>query len=310
MGVSTKYTIYGVEFDSTLLGGITHTDMPIGTEVRAEQTSGEVYPRMTTKVAENPRINLSTLNIAAALDLCGLTGLDISGLTTGLKLFGQKYDEASVPATGAVHRKFTVVEGLVVPRRLSVDHQGDARLDYEVLCTYDGSNDPIQVSDTTVTLPSGLTDSERFTLGKFTLGSNLMGDLRSLEIDFGIDARFEGGDSDVWPTFSWIASILPRVSLTSRNALLVKSDAIPIGGADFSHANTTFYLRKRTTDESSFLSDATEEHVKFTAAGYAHVENAFDGDSDNQGAQIRLEMVCKYDGTNAPLTVDTTSAIT
>lgn len=311
MGVATKYTIFASEWDTDLLGGMTHQDIPINTELRGEASSGEVWPRMLCKVGDSRQYNFATYNIAAALDLCGLTGTDISTLTTGLKLYGQKYVKASVPATGAVHRKFTLAEGTVVPRRLTVDHQGNAVLTYEALGTSsDGEADPLAISDTTVTLPAGLTDAERFTLGKFTVAGVLLGDLRNLEIDFGIDVGQEGCRSDLFPTYTWIRAINPVISAVLGNTQLVKSDAIPVGGFDCAHATTPFYLRKRTSDEASFVADITEEHIKFTAAGYCRVENAFDGNADNEGATSRVVLQTVYDGSNAPLVIDTTAAIT
>lgn len=309
MGVANKYTIFGSVWDTTLLGGMTHQDVAMNTVLRGEASSGEIWPRMLCKVDEKPQFNFATRNIAAALNLCGLTGTDISGLGAGLNLYGQKYVQASIPATGAVHRRFKIVQGLVVPRTISIDHQGDAVLTLEAFATYDGSNDPVQISDTSISLPAGLTDAERFTLGKFTVESELLGDLKNLTIDFGIEVGNEGGDSDVWPTFSWIQAVNPVISFTSGNTQLVKSDAIPIGGFDISHANTLFYLRKRTSDEASFVVDGTAEHISFTAAGYCRVESAFDGDADNQGAQFSGVVQAKYDGSNNPLVIDTTAAI-
>ena len=310
MGKTTKYTIAGVEFDTTVIGGIGSVAISDNAEIRAEQTSGEVSPRFATKVGAKPVATFSSFNIAAMLGQVGAGGLDIETLSAGLNLYARKYIEASVPAATAVHRKFTATNGIILPRRLSVDHQGDASLDIEALFTStDGATNPLAIDDTTISVP-GVTDAERFTLGPLTLAGQALGDMQSLEIDFGLGAETEGGDSDLWPTFSSIQTWVPTITIVTANVPSIASAVIPPEGIDYTHANTIFYLKKRTNDEDGFELDATAEHVKFTAGGLARVENLFSGSSGNESAQIGIVMHCTFDGTNDPLTVDTASAIT
>ena len=83
---------------------------------------------------------------------------------------------------------------------------------------------------------------------------------------------------------------------------------VPLAGLAFAHANTTLYLRKRLS-KSTFVANNVAEHVKFTACGMAVIEDAARiGSSDD--AEISLSLPLTHDGSNDPLVVDTSSAIT
>ena len=302
-----RHGLYAIEFDSTLLPGVTQLRVDTGTDVQGEATSGEVCNRWLSVYAQKPKANWSTKAIASALDLCGLTGCDVSGLATGLKVYPQKHARASTRAGDLSHRKITVFDGLVVPRTLTVPHRGDATLTYDLLVLFDGTNDPLVITDA-VTLPAGLTDAERFTLGPITIESVTLTTVQNSSLDFGITGDPEGGDSSIWDTYCSIRGIKPKITISGFDIEWLKAANIPLVGKSVSHANTAIYLRKRAAG-STFVSDVTAEHIKFTAAGLAYIETPFDA-SDDGTSTTSLVMPLKYDGTNAPLVIDTASAIT
>jgi len=304
---NTRHGLYAVEFDATLLPGITQCRVDTGTDVQGDATSGEVYNRWLSVYAQKPKATFASKAIASALDLCGLAGLDVSGLAAGLKLYAQMHARASTRAGAASHRKYTLNDGLVVPRTLSVSHRGDATLSYDVLVLYDGVNDPLVISDA-VTLPAGLTDAERFTLGPITIESVSLTTVQKFDVDFGITGDPDAGDSSIWDTYCSIRGIKPKITLSGFDVEWLKAANIPLTGKSATHLNTAIYLRKRAAG-STFVADVTAEHIKFTAAGLAYIETPFDA-SDDGVSTTSLVMPLKYDGDNAPLTINTASAIT
>lgn len=242
--------------------------------------------------------------VAAALDAVGLTGLAIVGL--GFFAYGQKHAEGGTRETGANHREYKIAKGIIVPTRITCDHQGDAQISYAVLATSDGVNDPVVITDGVV-LPAIASDDQRFSIGKCTIAGVLLTSLRSWELDFGIDAAVEGGDSDIWPTLSSIRSIRPTLTLRGIDIEWFKAANIPLAGKLATQANTTFYLRKRLSG-GSFELDASIVHIKFNAAGLVHVDQPVDGNT-NAPSEANLVLVTNFDGTNAPVVIDTTSAI-
>jgi len=305
-GVSNKHSIGAVVFNATVLGGITQLDVQTGTEAQGEATSGEPYTRYRSIVAQKPTASFSTLAVAAALDLCGSMGSSIADLAAGLIMYITKHADGSTRSAGATHRKYTAVQGIVYPQQLSVDHQGHARLSYAVAPTWDGTNDPIVETDT-VALPTADADTERFSIGPVTIGAVTIAQIRSLTIDFGVNVATEGADSEIFDRFAGVVDVNPRITLSGIDIEWLKSSNIPRAGKVGTQANTSLYLRKRA-EGGTFTADATEEHIKIDAAGLAYVTQAFSG-SGNQAGETQLVMDVDYDGSNDPLTIDTTAAL-
>ena len=306
MSITDIYGLFGITVDSTLLGGITQTDDDTQTEVANDALSGEVYNRWTAITAQNPVSRWTTKHVAAWLAGIGLGGSNIGGLTGGLTYYLQKRAAGGGRASGSVHRSLKVNDGLIIPRRLTVTHGQDAELSYEAITIYDGANDPVVIADT-VSLPTGLTDAERFTLGPVSVGGVTIDHIRSLEIDFGITATPASSDGDIWPTHISIDSIAPMITFRGVDPKWFSSSKVPLSGKAATHANTEIYLRKRAAG-GTFVADATAEHILLTAAGLARVTNP-QSTQGNQPAETGIQITTSYDGSNAPIVIDTTSAL-
>jgi hypothetical protein len=308
MTVARMHGIYAVKLGATVLGAVGRRGIRTGSEVRQEATSGEVYARFQALYAQNPMAEFGTKAIAAALAACGLTG---TALTSGAPFiaYSQKQTEGGTRTSGSNHRTWTINEGLMYPRRIVCEHQGDATIEYQVLATYDGTNEPVVVADS-VALPA-TTDAERFTIGAISLHDGTtayaLDHCRRIEIDLGIAAETVGADSDIWPTSCRIVEIQPSITISGIDSEWWKSTKIPLTGRNITHTSTKLYLRKRAAG-ATFVADVTAEHVKFTAAGLATIDG-FDG-SGNALDEITLTMPLRYDGTNNPIVINTASAIT
>ena len=306
MSQSTQHGLWAVVVDASVLGGITAQNIRTGTQVRGEARSNEVYPRFQSLVEQKPVATFTTEAIATALGLCGVVGLDIDSLTNGLIFYAQKHADGGTRTAGANHRKYVIKDGILLPQRLTCEHRGDASIEYMAAVTYDGSNDPITWTDNQ-SLPAGITDAERFTLGPVELESVTFNSKLRFEIDFGIRAEPEAADSDIWDTIVSISQIQPTLRLRGKDPTWLAAASVPLLGKAVTHANTNVYLRKRAAG-GTFVADATEEHIKFTFASMATIETVFDA-SGNATGEIELVMPMIYDGSNTPITIDTTSAL-
>jgi hypothetical protein len=300
--------IYAVKLGGTVIGATSKRGVRTGTEVRQQATSGEVYARFQSIYAQNPMADFATRQIAVALGACGLTGTALTSSAPFL-VYAQKHTEGGTRTAGGNHRMWTIKEGICYPSRLTVDHQGDAVLEYVVLATYDGVNEPVVISESQ-SLPA-ITDAERFTIGSVSLhdGSSAytLPQVRRMEINFGISAEQVGADSDIWPTSCRIVEIDPSITFSGIDSEWWKSTVLPLTGRNITHASTKIYLRKRAAG-STFVADGTSEHIKFTAAGLPHPDG-FEG-SGNGLDEVTVNLPLRYDGTNAPLVINTASAIT
>lgn len=313
MAVSKMHNIHAVKLGSTTLGGIKSRALRTGAEVRQYPTSGEVYARFQALYAVKPVAEFSTCHIAAGLDLCALTG---TALTSGapLLLYAQKNTEGGTRTSGANHRIYTLNEGILIPRRITVEHQGDAEISYEALLTYDGTNNPIVFTDSS-NLPASPTDAQRFTIGRITLKDDsdnivVFSQCRRVEIDFGIQAETVGADSDIYDTNCRIIEIQPSIKLTGIDIEWFKAQAtgVPLEGKSVKHSGTEIILRKRALG-GTFVAAATTEHIGFTAAGMATIDRACDA-SGNALDEVDITMPLKFDGTNNPIVIDTTYGYT
>ena len=304
MGVDNKHSLFAVVVDSTTLGGISQQNISLGTQATGEPRSGELFTRQQAIVAQAPRAGFSTDHVAAGLNLCGPAGISISALGSGLMLYLQKMSKTG-PVSGSVHRKFTIVDGVMVPTTLSVPHGGNATLGFDAVATYDGSNDPVQLADDQA-LPTQSTVVQTFTLGPVTIGGVTIDNLQSLEINFGLQVVAEGADGDIWPTEAAIVAVQPTITLRGIDPEWFKAANIPLLGKVATHANTAIYLRKRTA--TGFVADATVEHIKITADGLVYVDDGMSA-SGMDSAETSLMLVPEYDGSNAPIVIDTTSAL-
>lgn len=310
MTVSRVHTRYLVQVDwenpsvPVSIGAITQQQLRSEAEIRSEAQSGEIYRRFMSLVGRRATARFGTHQLAIALDECAQTGHIIE--EGGVNFFAQKYTEGSTPTAGANHRKYNIQEGVMVPRTLTCDHQGDAELIYECFATYDGTNAPIKETDSSA-LPAAIADAERFTIGPVTLETVTIDHIRRIEIDFGLSLLLVGADSDQYDTFCCVRGIAPSITLRGIDIEWLKAANIPWAGKAITHANTTIYLRKRDIDD--FVADNVAEHIKFTADGLAVVETIMEEGGD-EPAECSITLPLRYDGTNVPIVIDTSIAIT
>jgi hypothetical protein len=311
MGVTNRFGHYGVLFDTTLIGGITNVNVDTGTDTRGEAQSDEVTPRIQSIVAQRPSASFGCQDIAAIIGEVGVSGVDIATLGAGLVLYARKHADGGTRAAGAAHRAYTINDGMVLPRSLSVEHRGDAELSCDVLIKYDGTNAPIVETDGE-TLPSWGTPpiyENRWTLGGVTIGGVALTGVRGVDVDFGIQADTEGADGDIWDTFASIRRINPTITIRGVDMEWLDSAAVTFAqGLAGTHANTEIWLKRRL-HTGVFDLDATTVHILITAAGLWTVGNAFSS-SGAEAATIDLMCAAYNDGTNDPVKIQTGQAIT
>lgn len=310
MGVSRLHSHYQVLVHSDGMSAVNVDaimEQNIDSQIKRinEATSGDVYSRFQAVSEIKPRLSFGTYQLAVALASVGLTGLKIASTTNpGVQFFAYAHDEGGTRKSGASHRSYTVREGLIIPKKISCSHGQDAKLDYEIITTYDGTNDAIVIADT-VTLTALAGDDERFTLHSLEIGGVTLTQLESVEINFGIKAEGESSDGDIFDTFVSIDEIMPTISATGSDIEWLKSTNIPLIGVDGAHADTILNLRKRALG-GTFVADATAEHISITACGLAVIDKPFQG---GQRAKTSINLEARHDGTNVPLIIDTTATL-
>lgn len=305
MGVTDVHQLHGVRIhpdsfgSEVLLGGIQSQAINSGTQVIRETSAGDVYPEVANLVARSPGAAFATTHVKEALDALGIRGLCIDATQNpGFQMYARKHD-CPGPATGNVHRLFTFNKGLLLPRSITTSHQQNAVLAVDMIGVTDGTNDTIVITDNQAT-PSIPRDTDRFTMDKMTVATTAYNGKKSITVDFGIGAFVEGSDSEIENSFAGVQTVEPVITVTG---IEIVDWFANLNGNNPVHGNSEIYLKKRG------VADATPEHIKITFNGLSYVTTLMDA-SGTSPATDAIVIETTKDETNAPLIINTASAIT
>ncbi len=302
MAVTSFHGPHGVVVNATTISGITQANVVLGTQLRDDATSGEVFNRFQAIQKQVPGATFTTYQIKTLLDVIGLDGFNI-GAVAGLSIYGVSHELGATRKSGSVNAKYAIPDGILFAARLSAADGGDATVAAECAVLHDGSaNDPVIPTFNNAALT--LTDAERFTLGPVTLENVVFNQITGIDIDFGISVVRRPAGSEIHDTFASIETIRPVITIRGTLVTWFGDSFIPHEGLAVSTANTTIYLKKRA-EGGTYVANGTSEHIQFKATGLATIQQAFD-----DSGEVIITMPCRYDGTNDPITVDTAIAIT
>lgn len=286
------------------IGSLSDLSMPIDANVVRDLTAGNIYATAGRIEFRSQGLTFTTMMVKKAIDLVGLGGICFPVAPAGqwdkIRVYLAKMD-CGAPASGAVHREITLHKGAMVPTNLTVDHQGDLALSYQILGVYDGTNNPATVLDN-VTLPGAGNFSDqvyRWTMHTAQINGVAMLGKKSINIDFGATTQTEGADSDPADSVAMIQSVLPIVTI--NGVLPTWFDTLSVGamGSSVAHADSDVLFQRRDT------TGVTAEHIKISFAGPAYFDNLAQGNAtDPARTSVRVEPVEDSSG-NAPLVIDT-----
>jgi hypothetical protein len=311
------YKIYCVEIDIDSYGASSAKQIPDciseslsnNPQVDSIITTGETSPTHVSLISQKVVGTFDSYAIASAINAIGITPLAITTVTEpGVTYYLQDFTDAGAPVAGNTHRSLLISAGAVVPKSITVDHQGHAKMTVEVVVALDGANAAIIISDT-ATLPALTVGGDRWTLGKMTVGGVALVDYTSLTIDFGNVVTTRGTQSNIWDTYVEVCTHSPTITITGINpAWFLASGAIPIAGLACTHANTILYLRHRDATATGFVADGTATHISFSAKGIATIQQPMQGQA-GKFTETSLIITCIKDSSNDPIEYDTTAAI-
>lgn len=308
MALSEIHNVFAITANATHVGGIINQRAFANSQLRGEPSDGSVFPPVVHMFQQNPGGSFTTRDIKGIIDLLDATHTYYTFTGAGFKCYGYKHAEGGTRAGATSHRVLAAALGMLVPRRITAQHRQVATLDFDAIIAYNGSANPWVITDNQ-TLPTGITDTGRWTIGPVTIESVVIDALRSVEIDWGIEARTEGADSDLWDRSVSVFSAQPRIMLRGINIKkFIAAGGVPLTGLAATHANTTIYLRKYAPGGATYVADVTEEHISIKCNGLI-VPQDLQAGPNGQPQEVSFELKCRHDGTNNPLVIDTTAAI-
>lgn len=297
MAISNIHNVYAVALGATpTVIRARDTSLLDGTQVIREVNSGEPYARNAFLAGQAPSGEFSTPAIATALAAVGPMGSALTALAP-LVLYAQKRSAGGTRTAGSVHQSYTVGPGIIVPNRLSCDHQGNAQLTYSYAAySADGSTAPVTISATAALAELPATD-DHFTLGAVAIGGTTLAAKTNVTVDFGVQIKVEGADSDIYPSIITIEVVEALITIATVDITLASID---LDGLEGTHANSSIVFRKR--DPGGTFAESGD--VTLTAAGMAVVTDRLRGAMGSPASGV-IALHCTYDGTNSPIKLST-----
>lgn len=297
----TVHQPYAVSVNGTLFSAIARQSVTPQSTVNSDVHAGSPYPKSVTINGQKNTATATTRDLLVALTALGSEGVVIGA--SGVKFYQLQLDpETGLPLSTSVHRSLTIGRGIVVPSRLTCQHQGDAELEFVTHATWDPQNAatlPL-IPAGSVALPTGLAGDSRWTLNTISVENITLECNLNLTLDFGISVQTEGCNSDIWDRSVVIAEIKPTIRIRGKDLPKFLAGSIPLVGIGATHANTSITLRKRKQDAAGF---ETDEPIEFTADGLAHWVTVHEGQGNNR-LESELQIDCRHDGTNVPIVIE------
>jgi hypothetical protein len=275
-----------VKIDTAVIGGIRNLGSTLGSQIKGEPSSGEIFARLVALYGQKPVVSFTAEDIQGVLTACGPKGVSLAD--KALTLYGSKIKAGGgIDTTG--HVSVACALGLLYPKILSVAHQGDAQISYEaMLYNATDSADPFTLT-TAATLPT-IANFKRWALGSCTMGGVSVTQQMNINIDFGVRCFGEGADSNIRDQIVAIQSIEPPITVSSsKNGKIL--DLLGASGA------FSIVLRDRLPGGSFGTATITIA----ATSGLAMQDTPFQASGHRPG-EISISGHIAWDGTNDPLT--------
>lgn len=308
MAVNNVYTIGSIVATGTPafnLDGVRSSSASPGAQLLIERAAGQADPTHISIISQTPTITWTTTDIATAIGSIGISGASVlSGAITSLDMFLTKMQEGGVRASGSVNGRIRAVQGLILPRQITVSQGQAAEMTCEFIATYDGSNNPFAYSFSTA-LPHTPSIDELFTMGPISFNGTTLAGCQSLTIDFGLSEATLASCGEVFPTFAGIATREPFIEVSLLEADY--TNTFGISGTAQSSTDSVVYLQK-ISENGTRVADGTAEHISITLDDGLITVNEVGG-SNNDPAMVVLRHTASYDGSNAIWVIDNATAI-
>jgi len=308
MAVSNVYTLSHFLVDRAsdlVVGGIQSCNVDGGVAETILSGDGSAYPTFAGIGEIAPIVDFTTTQLATVLaegsDTFAVAGLKLSATAIG-KCWLQKMSEGAVRAGGATSVLMAINEGLLIPTGITAQGNTPATIDCRAVCTYDGSNVPLTVTDS-ATMSGTPTVGHAYYRGPVEINGSAIDGIQGIAYDPGLRLVVKG--DDLYPSFVSIYEVIPRFTFTPADAGVLYDYGFT--GTPQNATDSLVYFRKGS-EGGTRTADATEEHIKFTI-DEGMIWTASVAGTHGQPSVPTLILQPTYDGDNAIVVVDTTSAI-
>ena len=133
-----------VTINGSAYSGITGIEIDFGVETEELSADGEVYDTFTSLVGRQVNITVSSNNVLLYDTIDAGVAQGVTASTFYLRKVQE--DGTRVANATAEHLKFTVTDGYIRPDSVSVSSGSAAEFSFVMHCTWDGTNDAVQIA--------------------------------------------------------------------------------------------------------------------------------------------------------------------
>lgn len=289
-------TVYDAVIGSTTLKQVMRSSYAPGGNVIVGRASGAVDPAALYGGVAEPKATFESADVAGVV-----TGISVStGLYVSAGTISIPYNERAGGGSfqgETSHNVLSGTTGLAIPTRFSAG-QDDEAATAEIEMWFqssDGVTNPVSITGSQTL--SAQAFNAMYALGPVAIDGSALPGVQRVEVVPGITVLVRRAGGGLWPISLYIQARNPTITITFDDfdalaAFETAYDAI---------SSAAVYFRKRA-EGSSFVADATEEHIKFSFADGIFVPQDVSGQGQETGqASIML--------TGEALTATATSAI-
>ncbi len=293
-----SYTVGAITVNGTTISQIVTSSLDPRIETFMNRAGGS--PDVTFAAGSNiiPIASITSNALKAVMDLMGFGVLAVG---TTVDLYSSKLAHGASRAAGSSHVKLTINDGLIVPRVYQAQQGQEATAQFDVIATYDGSNLPFTYG--VAALPgSSLQATQKFTLGPVKIGS--LFEAQSATINTGITEYVQGHSGEPYARLAAMQDrqvdfVISTFDLAMINTIGVEGGAI---------SSPTVWFRKKDASEVANVADGTNEHISMVIPTAMGIPGAVNSPQSGEST-FEFTMTAIDDGTNAPVTLDTTAVI-
>lgn len=295
-----------VGVESIVLDQVQTQSIDYGPEKAIIRPNGTVEAKFVGLMQQLTKITFSSQQLKTGLDNVGISPIkiDVSTGNPGVTLWFLQLEDGENFYAGAKHVKVTINKGILIPRTVSGSQGEIAQMTFEIIPTWDLTNDPlvIEKNQTYAVTPAA---DEQYTVGPLEIESLFIDTVESHTVNFGIQEKTKITGGNIFPTFTGHNSAQAMNQHVTNDADY-QADYDQSGAAISDPFN--FWFRKKAADGAGNVADATEEHIQFTVNKGHHCPMSAEGSIGGE-ATVGIEVTVIHDGTNARYVVDTTAAI-
>lgn len=282
---------------SLTLAQVQSVQVSPGATANPYRVSGGISPSQHFGGPVDPRATITSQDVASAMAISNILTAGIYVSSGTILVPFQKRAAGSTIAGSLSHDTLSAANGLIVPRSIECQQDGDATVSLEVFFrSTDGTTNPVtQNVDQSLT---GETFDSVYSLGPASINGTTISEVLSLSVDPGITVLQTRANGGLYPDQIYIQMLDPKITITFRD-IADQTDNFGFG-ATVGTAMVA-YLRKRSG--VGYVANGTAQHIKFTFADGMTLMDSFSAQGNEDGIVTHI-----YSG--EALTVSAASAIT